>query len=151
MLSQTGSGSIHALLRRHGWGERIACSVAETNSHFSLFEIEIALTPDGRQKVIDMVGVVFQAIQLIRDEGIQGRYFDEVRASRTLIPGQSSPAGAEGRREGGAAGGASHRLGQEHALLRLAAARGHPLGIRLPAWKDRCVPRAADARESQVS
>lgn len=78
MLRQSGPGSLLDLLRKEGWAVSIAAGISESNSDFSLYEVELALTPVGRERTQEIIASVLQAIALVRRKGITHEYFDEV-------------------------------------------------------------------------
>ncbi|KAJ9068110.1 metalloprotease [Entomophthora muscae] len=87
MLSQSNDGSILALLKKRGWAFYLKCGVVSNYLEFSLFNIEITLTPRGLQNTQSIVETVMQAIELIKTKGVKLHYFDEV-ISRSMMADQ---------------------------------------------------------------
>ncbi|KAJ9054793.1 metalloprotease [Entomophthora muscae] len=86
MLSQRSRSSIAAFLMRHGWGTRIRSGISETNSDFTLFDVEITLTPHSHVWIGEIVGVVLQAIEFIKEKGVNRKYMQEVTKLFILSP-----------------------------------------------------------------
>jgi hypothetical protein len=65
LLGHEGTGSVLALLKAKGWAEALSAS-GSVMRHFSLFSVDIALTPEGLQHVAEVVQTVYRYAALLR-------------------------------------------------------------------------------------
>ncbi|KAJ9068120.1 hypothetical protein DSO57_1031943 [Entomophthora muscae] len=73
MICQSSPGSILDILEKRGWAIFIECAMTD----FGFFEIRIILTSQGIDKSSDIIDIVMQTIELIRDKGTKKQYFVE--------------------------------------------------------------------------
>ncbi|XP_075160301.1 insulin degrading metalloproteinase [Haematobia irritans] len=77
LLGHEGKGSILSELRRLGWSNDLLASHHNILHGFGFFEIHITLTQDGVDHVDDIIKIVFQYLQMLRQLGPQKWIFDE--------------------------------------------------------------------------
>ncbi|KAJ9069254.1 hypothetical protein DSO57_1020341 [Entomophthora muscae] len=73
MICQSSPGSILDILKKRGWAIFIECATTD----FGFFEIRIILTSQGIDKSSDIIDIVMQTIELIRDKCTKKQYFVE--------------------------------------------------------------------------
>uniref|UniRef100_A0A1A9ZU27 Insulin-degrading enzyme n=1 Tax=Glossina pallidipes TaxID=7398 RepID=A0A1A9ZU27_GLOPL len=77
LLGHEGKGSILSELRRLGWCNGLLSGHQNTLKGFGFFEIYVDLTEEGLNHVDDIVNIIFQYLQMLREMGPQKWIFDE--------------------------------------------------------------------------
>eukprot|EP00271_Cylindrocystis_brebissonii_P012852 TRINITY_DN32367_c0_g1_i1.p1 TRINITY_DN32367_c0_g1~~TRINITY_DN32367_c0_g1_i1.p1 ORF type:complete len:963 (+),score=199.34 TRINITY_DN32367_c0_g1_i1:121-2889(+) len=84
LIGHEGAGSLLACLKAKGWASALSAGVGdggyERSSVLYLFSTAIALTEKGLEKVMDVIGLVFQYLALLRQVGPQEWVFQELKA-----------------------------------------------------------------------
>lgn len=76
LLGHEGEGSLFSLLKEKGWAESLSAG-SDGADDYELVTVSISLTKAGYAHREDVVGLVFQAIRLIKNEGVLVRIFAE--------------------------------------------------------------------------
>lgn len=85
LLGHECEGSVLELLRKRGWAqELIAGGVLEVSSRTSIFEVEIYLTDQGLDKVLDVVDVVYDYIAMVKRHGFSEEVWKEVVSTSVM-------------------------------------------------------------------
>ncbi len=79
LLGHEGEGSLLALLKQEGWAEGLSAGEGQGDRDGTLFDISIALTPQGVDAKEQIIALVFEAVNNIRRQGIEQWRFDEQR------------------------------------------------------------------------
>ncbi len=77
LLGHEGEGSLHRLLTERGWITALGAGASRTDDKTSLLSIDISLTPEGREHVPDITALVFDYIELLREQGQEMWRYDE--------------------------------------------------------------------------
>ena len=78
LLGHEGRGSLLSALKARGWAEGLSAGPGIEHPDFATFGIGIRLTESGLAHVDDVVATVFAYLDLIREEGIESSYHDEL-------------------------------------------------------------------------
>ncbi|TMS83429.1 insulinase family protein [Pseudoalteromonas sp. S554] len=82
LLSNEMPGSPAQLLRDKGWVSQLGASASPTQyANYGALTVDIELTDLGMQNREAIVAVVMQYIDLIKKEGVNSKYFNEIRTS----------------------------------------------------------------------
>ena len=93
LLGHEGPGSLLMCLREHHWAQELVADDMSKSCHdFSVFSVEIELTPKGLEHVHSVVALVFAYLDLLRNNendgggggGVPSWVFDELRATSDL-------------------------------------------------------------------
>lgn len=84
VLSHRGPGSVAAALRDRGWAESVSAGTALDNAGFAVFVISVRLSSQGLEHLDEVVGMVFAAIDRVREDGVEKWRFDELRRKAEL-------------------------------------------------------------------
>ncbi|XP_073396481.1 nardilysin-like isoform X2 [Physcomitrium patens] len=88
IIGHEGQGSLLALLRRKGWARSMTAGCGdnglETNQMLFLFTIRITLTNHGVEHVMEVIGLLFQYLKMLRSLGPQEWIFQEQNAVSKL-------------------------------------------------------------------
>jgi insulysin len=68
LLGHEGQGSLHRVLTERGWITALGAGASRTDDKTSLMSIDISLTPQGRNHVPEIAGLVFDYIELLRGQ-----------------------------------------------------------------------------------
>ena len=79
LLGYEGEGSVLSLLKQRGWANALWAGLGADNDSEAALVVSIDLTPAGLQAVEQVLGKVFEYIQLIQRAGISERLYDEQR------------------------------------------------------------------------
>lgn len=79
LLGHEGPGSLLNVLREANLAESLSAGLGQDLGAETTFEITIGLTPKGLEKQQTIVDLTFAAIRQIRQDGIQERYFQELK------------------------------------------------------------------------
>ena len=78
LLGHEGRGSLLSALKVRGWAEGLSAGPSFEHPDFAVFGIGIQLTEAGLAHVDDVIASVFACLALIREQGIEPRYHDEL-------------------------------------------------------------------------
>ncbi len=84
LLSDRGPGSVVAALRERGWAEWMSAGTGPDHVDSTMFKISVRLSPLGLEHLDDVVGMVFAAIDRIRDSGVEKWRFEELQRKAEL-------------------------------------------------------------------
>ena len=99
ILGHEGEGSLLSLLRSRGWANGLSAGGGMSYADNASFSINVALTEEGVNRIDDITRLIFEFVQLAREEGIHEWLFDEQRTMADIAftfqePG--SPVGTVG-------------------------------------------------------
>lgn len=77
LLGHEGHGSLLSELKSRGWAEGLSAGQSLDFQGQAMFGVDIQLTEQGVAQVDDVVALLFEAIELIRREGVEQWRFDE--------------------------------------------------------------------------
>ncbi|KAF9353781.1 Insulinase (Peptidase M16) [Mortierella sp. AD094] len=77
LIGHEGSGSILSLLKKKGWANSLSASCSSGGIGHEFFKITIDLTSEGLLHHEDITFIVFQYIQMLREEGVKDYVLDE--------------------------------------------------------------------------
>lgn len=77
LLGHEGSGSLLAVLREAGLADGLSAGVSRGDGQHALFSVNVSLTPDGAEARDAVEAALFEAISLIREEGLEAWRYDE--------------------------------------------------------------------------
>lgn len=77
LIGHEGEGSLHHWLKEQGWIISLSAGSARLDANNQHFNVNIELTPEGFEHIDDISVALFDAIELVRERGIQARYFNE--------------------------------------------------------------------------
>ena len=78
LLGHEGRGSLLSALKARGWAEGLSAGPGMGHPDFATFGITIRATEAGIAQAAEVVGSVFAYLDLIRREGIEPRYHEEI-------------------------------------------------------------------------
>ena len=78
LLGHEGRGSLLSVLKARGWAEGLSTGPGVDHPDFATFGIGVRLTEAGLVHVDDVVALVFASLDLIREEGLESRYHEEL-------------------------------------------------------------------------
>ncbi|PJF18726.1 hypothetical protein PSACC_01469 [Paramicrosporidium saccamoebae] len=79
LLGHEGHGSILALLKAQGWATHLSAGADADSRGYTFFEVAIELSSSGLDHVEDIVKLIFQYLQLLRNSGPQKAIFEETK------------------------------------------------------------------------
>lgn len=83
LMGHEGPGSILSLLIKRSWATSLLCGNGESgweyNTSFSLFPCLISLSDEGMNHIYEILTIVFQYLELLRQEGPQERIYKELQ------------------------------------------------------------------------
>ncbi|KAF9357740.1 Insulinase (Peptidase M16) [Mortierella sp. NVP85] len=77
-IGHEGSGSILSLLKKKGWANNLSAGTTHGGIGFEFFKITVDLTKEGLEHYEDVTLIIFQYIQMLRQEGIRPYIWDEI-------------------------------------------------------------------------
>ncbi|WP_392353347.1 insulinase family protein [Pseudoalteromonas sp. PB2-1] len=82
LLSNEMQGSPAQILRDKGWVSHLSASDAPTQyGNYGSLKVNIELTDSGMQNREEIVATIMQYIALIKEQGVDSKYFNEIRTS----------------------------------------------------------------------
>lgn len=78
LLGHEGRGSLLSALKARGWAEGLSAGPGMGHRDFATFGITIRATEAGIEHTRDVIASVFAFLELIRTEGIEPRYYEEL-------------------------------------------------------------------------
>ncbi len=79
LLGYEGKGSLLSLLKKQGWAETLSAGLGISNVSEATLSVSMELTEEGLQHINEIISYLFRYIDLIREQGITERIFDEQR------------------------------------------------------------------------
>ncbi len=79
LLGYEGKGSLLSLLKEKGWSDGLSSGLGVNQPNSATMSVSIKLTPEGLERVDDVVTYVFRYIELMRKSGVAKWVFDEQR------------------------------------------------------------------------
>lgn len=83
LLGHEGRGSLHSFLKAKGWATSLSAGVGDDGINRSslayVFGMSIHLTDSGLEKIYDIIGYIYQYLQLLRDVSPQEWIFKELQ------------------------------------------------------------------------
>lgn len=93
ILGHEGSGSLLSLLKKKSWAVNLRAGESLDYQGGGLFGVDIELTEDGLAHVDDIVALVFQYVDLLRDQGVaQWRFTEQSLLAQQQFRFRSQPA-----------------------------------------------------------
>ena len=80
LLGDESEGSLKSVLRNAGLVNSVMAGASEEATHFTIFQITLALTEDGLRDVNKVVAQVYGYMRMMRDMGAQRWFWDQCRA-----------------------------------------------------------------------
>lgn len=75
-------GTPATLLREKGWISDLGANASPSHyGNYGTFSIDVTLTDSGMEHRDEIVAIIMQYIDLIREKGVDKKYFDEIRTS----------------------------------------------------------------------
>ncbi|CAM6083277.1 unnamed protein product [Calypogeia fissa] len=88
LVGHEGSGSLLSLLKEKGWATGLSAGVGEGGYERSsagyMFNVNIHLTAVGLEHVLDVVGLFYQYLKMLRETGPQEWVFHELQAMAAM-------------------------------------------------------------------
>ncbi|NNG43156.1 peptidase M16 [Pseudoalteromonas sp. NEC-BIFX-2020_002] len=82
LLSNEMQGSPAQILRDKGWVSQLSASSSPTHyGNYGMLSVDIQLTDEGMKNRETIVATIMQYIDLIKREGVDNKYFNEIRTS----------------------------------------------------------------------
>ncbi|MDX1433949.1 MAG: insulinase family protein, partial [Gammaproteobacteria bacterium] len=79
MLGHEGKGSLLSALKRKGLSEGLSAGLGVRHPNEATFDVSIKLTPAGVERIDEVVGYVFEYIELMRRNGVEEWMYEEQR------------------------------------------------------------------------
>ncbi|KAF3454806.1 hypothetical protein FNV43_RR05254 [Rhamnella rubrinervis] len=83
LLGHEGRGSLHSFLKSRGWATSLSAGVGDEGMHRSsmvyIFGMSIHLTDSGLEKIMEIIGFVYQYLKLLRRVSPQEWIFKELQ------------------------------------------------------------------------
>jgi len=77
LLGHEGETSLLADLKRRGWAQGLSAGTGYDEDGGATLEVRVQLTADGAQHTDDIAALLFQAVRLVADKGVERWLFDE--------------------------------------------------------------------------
>lgn len=84
LLGYEGAGSVMSYLKSKGYINNLSAGGGISGVNFREFTVSVGLTPKGLQHIDDIVNYIFQAIQLIREQGLARWRYNEKRTVQEM-------------------------------------------------------------------
>lgn len=88
LVGHEGAGSLLSVLKLNGWATELSAGIGdggfERSSTGYMFNVIIYLTDSGLEKVEDVVGLLYQYLQMLRNTGPQEWVFKELQAMTNM-------------------------------------------------------------------
>ena len=79
LLGHEGPGSLFDVLKKNGLADSLSAGIGMDTGENATLDISIALTPEGLRKHEEILPLVFQYIDIIREQGISQQRFEEMQ------------------------------------------------------------------------
>ncbi len=77
LLGHEGEGSLLAVLREAGLADGLSAGVTRGDGRHALFSVNVSLTRDGAERLATIEATLFEAIERIRESGLDAWRYDE--------------------------------------------------------------------------
>ncbi|KAF9981491.1 Insulinase (Peptidase M16) [Modicella reniformis] len=84
LIGHEGKGSILSLLKRQGWANSLSAGSSSAGIGFEFFKITVNLTKEGLLHHEDITVIIFQYIQMLRQEGVKSYFWDEITSLASM-------------------------------------------------------------------
>ncbi|KAI8847500.1 Metalloenzyme, LuxS/M16 peptidase-like protein [Chytridium lagenaria] len=84
LIGHESDGSILALLKKNGWAQGLSAGGYHGGINFEFFQIRLSLTEEGFRNWNQIVVIIFQYIQMLKDVGVQKWIFDECQVMSNI-------------------------------------------------------------------
>ena len=84
LLGHEGEGSLYAVLKQRGWAESLASGSGLSNRFAATFDVDIRLTEAGYQHIDEVIGLFFQAVNMLQKNGVVEWQYNEQKALADL-------------------------------------------------------------------
>eukprot|EP01090_Pellita_catalonica_P013689 TRINITY_DN3308_c0_g1_i2.p1 TRINITY_DN3308_c0_g1~~TRINITY_DN3308_c0_g1_i2.p1 ORF type:complete len:962 (-),score=160.08 TRINITY_DN3308_c0_g1_i2:14-2899(-) len=84
LIGHEGEGSILSYLRQKGWGMELVAGASRSAHDVELFKVTVQLTEKGLEHCADVVAVIFQYIELLKQSKAPKWIFDEMQKINEL-------------------------------------------------------------------
>jgi len=94
LIGHEGKGSLLSLLKKKAWVNSLSAGPSQGGKGFAFFMIDLDLTEDGMKKVNEILGMVFQYINLLKQQPPKEWVFKEMKMldeMRFRFKGKESP------------------------------------------------------------
>lgn len=78
-IGHEGEGSLLALLKKQNLATSLSAGLADSNNSYSMFNVHITLTEKGFKQYRTVIRHLFQAIQILQQQGVERWRFEEQR------------------------------------------------------------------------
>ncbi|MGO1502040.1 MAG: insulinase family protein [Marinobacter sp.] len=79
LLGHEGPGSLFDVLKKNGLADSLSAGIGMDTGENATLDISIALTPEGLNKHEEILSLVFQYIDIIREGGVSEQRFEEMQ------------------------------------------------------------------------
>ena len=79
LLGHEGPGSLFDVLKKSGLADSLSAGIGMDTGENATLDISIALTPEGLSKHEEILSLVFQYIDIIREDGVSQQRFEEMQ------------------------------------------------------------------------
>jgi len=79
LIGHEGEGSILSLLKQNGWATGLVSGINRDSLDFAIFKVSVELTLEGLDHNDEIIGIIYQYIDLLKREGVVEWIFKEVR------------------------------------------------------------------------
>ncbi|XP_065556618.1 insulin-degrading enzyme-like [Artemia franciscana] len=79
LVAHEGTGSLLSFLKKKGWVNSLLAGLKSGGRGFSFFVVNVDLTEEGLEHNDDIVGAVFQYLEMLRKDGPQEHIFEECK------------------------------------------------------------------------
>eukprot|EP00249_Psilotum_nudum_P021715 c28217_g1_i1 orf=297-3335(+) len=80
LVGHEADGSLFALLKRLGLATSLGAGEMDRSREYAFFSLDIELTDQGQRRFEDILGLTFQYIKVLQEQGIADWIFEEVKA-----------------------------------------------------------------------
>ncbi|XP_031561140.1 nardilysin-like [Actinia tenebrosa] len=88
LLGHEGPGSVLSFLIKRSWAVSLMCGNGETgiehNTNMALFPCLVNLTDEGMKHIFEIITIIFQYLEMLRQIGPQQRIYDEIQTIEKL-------------------------------------------------------------------
>ncbi|CAM9359574.1 unnamed protein product, partial [Laminaria digitata] len=84
LLGHEGPGSILSYLKKRNWANALGVDASSATDDFSIFEVEVELTPEGLRNRFKVLTALFSYLELIRKQGVPAYLAPELQALSEL-------------------------------------------------------------------
>jgi len=78
LLGHEGMGSLHDVLNERGWVDQLSAGPSQSFSDGQLFAVNITLTPEGDENRENVMALLFEWVEMVRQAGPRREVFEEI-------------------------------------------------------------------------